>query len=41
LERQETKKVGIYSKMLDLKVLMTEKAEFCLVGDDDSGPEDA
>jgi len=26
--------------MTDLKVLMIEKAEFCLVGDDDSGPED-
>jgi len=26
--------------MRDLKVLMQEKAEFCLVGDDDSGPED-
>jgi hypothetical protein len=26
--------------MTYLKVLMHEKAEFCLVGDDDSGPED-
>jgi hypothetical protein len=25
----------------DLKVLIQEKAKFCLVGDDDSGPEDA
>ena len=25
---------------LDLKVLIHEKVEFCLVGDDDSGPED-
>jgi hypothetical protein len=27
--------------MMHLKVLMQEKVEFCLVGDDDSGPEDA
>jgi hypothetical protein len=27
--------------MTHLKVLMQETAEFCLVGDDDSGPEDA
>jgi len=27
--------------MSHLKVLMIERAEFCLVGDDDSGPEDA
>jgi hypothetical protein len=39
--RFRNQKVGIYSKMLDLKVLMAEKAEFFLVGDDDSGPEDA
>ena len=39
--RFRNQKVGIYSRMLDLKVLMAEKVEFCLVGDDDSGPEDA
>ena len=39
--RFRNQKVVIYSKILDLKVLMTENVEFCLVGDDDSGPEDA
>jgi hypothetical protein len=27
--------------MTHLKVLMIEKVEFCLVGNDDSGPDDA
>jgi hypothetical protein len=32
---------GLQQSTFDLKVLMTENAEFCLVGNDDSGPDDA
>jgi hypothetical protein len=38
---KKPKNLGVYSKMFYLKVLIIEKAEFCLVGDDDSGPDDA
>jgi len=38
---KKPKNRSLEQKTLDLKVLMAEKAEFCVVGDDDSGPDDA
>jgi hypothetical protein len=38
---RKPKRFGVYSKINDLKVLMLEKNRICMVGNDDSGPEDA